>query len=45
MGVAYSALGEYKRSEENSDGAVRLDPRYAKAYYNRGLAHEFIGKT
>ncbi|HEY9611173.1 tetratricopeptide repeat protein, partial [Allocoleopsis sp.] len=29
-------LGEYQRSVEDYNQAIRLNPNYANAYYNRG---------
>jgi tetratricopeptide (TPR) repeat protein len=37
-------LGEHRRAIEDYDQALRIDPGYAKAYYNRGLAYDNLGE-
>jgi tetratricopeptide (TPR) repeat protein len=44
MTNAYKDLGQYKRAIEDYDQAIRLDPKYAYAYYNRGNAYKKIGQ-
>ena len=43
-GVAYGALGEYRRAIEDFDQALRLDPGDAIAYYNRGSLYSELGE-
>jgi tetratricopeptide (TPR) repeat protein len=43
-GAAYQVLGEYKRSIQDFDEAIRLDPENAMAYYNRGISYSNLGK-
>jgi Tfp pilus assembly protein PilF len=44
-GNAYITLGKYQQAIDDYNAAIRIDPRYAKAYVNRGLAlthiHEY----
>ena len=39
-GLAYLDLGQCERAIQDLGEAIRLDPQYAKSYYNRGLAYE-----
>jgi tetratricopeptide (TPR) repeat protein len=43
--VAYRAKGNNDRAIADSTQAIRLDPKYAPAYYNRGLAKRAKGDT
>ena len=38
-------LGQYERAIEDLNEAIRLDPQYAKAYFNRGVIYERLGKS
>ena len=37
--MAYADTGRYERAIRDFDQALRLDPDYARAYFNRGLAY------
>ena len=37
-------LGQYQRAFEDYDKAIRLNPDYTDAYYNRGNAYAKLGK-
>jgi tetratricopeptide (TPR) repeat protein len=41
-GLSYARLFGYERAIEDYDEAIRLDPQYAQAYYNRGIAYEVL---
>ena len=45
IGKSYAALGELDEALENLNYAIYLDPVYADAYYNRGLAYQQLGET
>ncbi len=36
-------MGDVQLAIEDFDEAIRLDPQYALAYFNRGLAYNAIG--
>ena len=38
-GIAYAKKGQYDRAIEDFDQAIRLDPKYARAFYDRGNAY------
>ncbi len=38
-------MGSYDKEIADYTEAVRLDPKYAEAYYNRGAAYKEGGKT
>jgi lipoprotein NlpI len=38
-GRAYSSTGSYKKSIEDYDRAIELDPTYRDALYSRGVSH------
>ncbi len=42
-GLAYAELGKYDLAITDYDEAIRINPKYAWAYYNRGLAYEAQG--
>jgi tetratricopeptide (TPR) repeat protein len=42
-GNAYFGKGQYDRAIEDYDQAIRLNPNYAEAYNNRGLAKRAKG--
>ena len=42
--AAYHLLGEHQRAVEDLDEAIRLDPKYADNYYNRGNAYGKLGE-
>jgi serine protease Do len=44
-GRAYHGLGEYQRAIQDLDEAIRLNPEYAEAYNNRGIAHGMLGNS
>ena len=44
-GFLYHELGQYERAIEDYSETIRLDPRVADAYYNRGLAYQSLGKS
>jgi tetratricopeptide (TPR) repeat protein len=41
-GNAYITLGRYQQAINDYDAAIRIDPRFAKAYVNRGVALTYI---
>lgn len=43
-GIAYDHLGQHERAIGDGDAAIRLNPHYAKAYYNRSLAYLKLGR-
>ena len=43
-GNMYFELGQYERAIQDYDEAIRLDPEYANAYYNRGIAYGNLGQ-
>ena len=43
-GAAYGNKGEYDRAISDFTEAIRLDPKLASAYYNRGIAYENKGE-
>jgi Flp pilus assembly protein TadD len=44
-GIALASQGKYDEAVKAYDEAIRLDPNYAKAWYNKGVAIEALGKT
>ncbi|MCB0214498.1 MAG: tetratricopeptide repeat protein [Anaerolineae bacterium] len=44
LGWLYQALGNPQKSLINYDQAIDLDPEFATAYYNRGLAYANLGE-
>jgi tetratricopeptide (TPR) repeat protein len=42
-GIAYAGKGQYIRAIQDYDEAIRLDPKYAEAFYNRGIAKRHSG--
>ena len=40
----YDELDQPERAIEDYSQAIRLDPQYAKAYYNRGIAYGNLGQ-
>jgi Flp pilus assembly protein TadD len=42
--LAYGNLGQHERAIEDYDEAIRLDPKDAYAYNNRGLAYRNQGQ-
>ena len=43
FGVHYQQRGEFKKAIDNYDPAIEIDPQYADAYYNRGVAKANLG--
>lgn len=43
-GNAYRRRGEYKRSIQEFESALRLDPGFASAYHARGTVYERLGR-
>ena len=43
--MAYGNKGEYDKAIADYTEAIRLDPKYAKAYYNRGWAYGEQGRA
>ena len=43
-GLGYSDLDQDERAIQDYDEAIRLNPEFATAYYNRGRAYKIIGK-
>ena len=37
-------LGQHQRAIQDYDQAIRLNPRYAEAYNNRGIAYKNLGQ-
>ena len=44
-GGAYYDLGQYERAIQDYNEAIRLDPKDADAYYNRGIAYGKLGRS
>ncbi len=44
LGNAAYESGEYERAIQDLDEAIRLDPQYAFAYNNRGIAYRLLGQ-
>ncbi len=42
-GASYRNLSLYNQAIEDYDAAIRLNPRYATAFYNRGIAYDRKG--
>ena len=42
--VAYGNKGEHDKAIADYTEAIRLNPKYAEAYYNRGVAYEDKGE-
>jgi tetratricopeptide (TPR) repeat protein len=42
--VIYGDIGQRERAIADYDEAIRLDPKYATAYYNRGVIYGDIGQ-
>ena len=40
QGIAYSKNGDHARAIAALSKAVKLDPHFAQAYYNRGLVYD-----
>jgi tetratricopeptide (TPR) repeat protein len=40
IGLAYAAKGDFERAVSNFSEAIRLDRKFASAYYNRALAYQ-----
>jgi Tfp pilus assembly protein PilF len=36
--------GQHQRAIDDLDKAIRLDPQYEDAYYNRGIAYRNLGQ-
>ena len=45
MHSAVKAMLHYNLAIYDYDEAIRLDPEYAKAYNNRGLTYQSLGKV
>jgi tetratricopeptide (TPR) repeat protein len=43
-GLAHAALGDYQQAITDHTAAIELDPTYAEAYNNRGLAYVALGR-
>ena len=41
--LAHGRLGYYKKAMKDFDRAIELNPKDARAYYNRGLAYGMLG--
>ena len=44
QGLAYGGLGQPEEAVKEYDKAIRLDPKYALAYYNRGKVYTLLGQ-
>ena len=44
-GMTYLDLRAIRMAIEDFDEAIRLDPQFAIAYYNRGVSYQRLGKT
>ncbi len=40
-----SILKDYRAAIVDYDRAIQLDPKFADAYFNRGLTHIFLGNN
>ena len=43
-GDDYCDLGQYEKAVQDYDEAIRLNPQFAVAYNNRGVAYEWLGQ-
>jgi Tfp pilus assembly protein PilF len=43
--MSYAALGQYDRTIEDMDEAIRVNPQDARSYVKRAGFYEAIGKT
>jgi tetratricopeptide (TPR) repeat protein len=43
-GKAYFMMGQYQRSLEDSNEAIRLKPDFAAAYFNRAIVYDSLGQ-
>ena len=44
VGNAYYDLGQYRKSIADQNSALRLNPKFANAYNNRGIAYQALKK-
>lgn len=44
LGSSHLTQGRIQEGIAEFDGAIRLDPQYARAYYNRGIAYGDLGE-
>lgn len=44
-GIEHSGKGEYFEAIQDYDQAIALNPEYAAAYYNKGIAKRNSGRT
>ena len=44
-GIAFAKRREYDKAIADYDKAIDLDPKYAKAYYQRGYVYDIKGNT
>ena len=44
-GNVLSILKDYRAAIVDYDRAIQLDPKFADAYFNRGLTHIFLGNN
>ena len=42
--IAYFKSGEHQKAIDDYSKAIELNPQYAYAYYNRGIAHNDLGE-
>ena len=45
QGVAKIAINDFKGALHDFTEAIRQEPEYAEAYYNRGLIHDYFSDT
>ena len=41
--MIYGEMGEYELAKSEFDAALKINPRFALAYYNRAIAHTSLG--
>ncbi len=44
-GLSYAVSANYDRAIADFNEAIELDPKYGKAYYNRALVYEDLGRA
>ena len=44
MAICITVPGQHQRAIEDFDKAIQLDPDYALAYANRGIAYHLLGQ-
>lgn len=43
-GMCYIQLEEYQKAEQDCSASIKIDPKYVKSYFRRGLARKHLNK-